>query len=165
MKLPKLNLRREQQVRQEQERVSRKTESGLNDVKGQLLEKKQQTEELQIQLARRVKAALVKAQNNLENEKRAMSAELQTLSSAPQESERNSKQLVKSKSEVKLKMFKTAEYKKMAQEEVDAAAALEEQKRKIMKDHDALQHKLDELQADHEKLDKSKRKLQSGVED
>lgn len=40
---------------------------------------------------------------------------------------------------------------------------LEEQKKKLMKDADALQHKLDEVQMAHDKLDKSKRKLQSEV--
>lgn len=41
---------------------------------------------------------------------------------------------------------------------------LEEQKKKLAKDIDVLQHKLDELQMAHEKLDKSKRKLQSEVQ-
>ena len=59
--------------------------------------------------------------------------------------------------------FQVADYKKKAEEEADAAALLEEQKKKMAKDIDMLQHKLDELQMIHEKLDKSKRKLQSEV--
>lgn len=61
-------------------------------------------------------------------------------------------------------VFQVADYKKKAEEEADAAALLEEQKKKMTKDIDMLQHKLDELQMIHEKLDKSKRKLQSEVQ-
>lgn len=58
-----------------------------------------------------------------------------------------------------------AEAKKRAEEEAEAAAALEEARKRCMKDIEALQRQVEELQAVNDKLDKSKKKVQAELED
>lgn len=58
-----------------------------------------------------------------------------------------------------------AEAKKRVEEETEAATALEEARKRCMKDIEALQRQVEELQAANDKLDKSKKKIQAELED
>ncbi|KZC11647.1 Myosin heavy chain, non-muscle [Dufourea novaeangliae] len=58
-----------------------------------------------------------------------------------------------------------AEAKKKAEDEAEAAVALEEARKRCIKDMEAIQRQVEELQTANDKLDKSKKKIQAELED
>lgn len=58
-----------------------------------------------------------------------------------------------------------AEAKKRAEDEAEAAVAFEEARKRCLKDIEALQRQVEELQAANDKLDKSRKKIQAELED
>lgn len=61
--------------------------------------------------------------------------------------------------------FQYTEAKKRADEESETAAALEETRKRLVKDIETLQRQVEELQSANEKLDKSKKKIHAELED
>jgi myosin protein heavy chain len=87
---------------------------------------------------------------------RQADSERESLQNQLEDEEESKRQLEKQISSLNIQLI---EVKKKAEEEGEAAIQLDELKKKSIKDIDALQRHIEELQANLDKLDKSRKKL------
>lgn len=132
------------------------------DIKANSLSKstaqlEQQLEEAQGNLREETRLKLAALTKLREAEDRANSAQEQA------EEEEESKKALEAK--ILLLVNQLADSKKKMEESVGAVESFEELKKKMARDIDALQERINALSDDNEKLNKSKKKLQSEVDD
>nr|CAG4643693.1 EOG090X00BY [Lepidurus arcticus] len=117
----------------------------------------QQLAELQTLLEEETKQKL-----DLQSRLRHMEAQSELLHNQLEDEEEAKKTLEKQLATINLQLV---EYKKRAEEDSEVALQLEELKKKTCKDIDALHRQIQELTANNDKLDKSRKKLQAELED
>ncbi|XP_076652683.1 myosin heavy chain 10 isoform X3 [Halictus rubicundus] len=113
--------------------------------------------ELQQQLEEETRQKLA-----LSSKLRALESEKESLHDQLEEEEEAKRALDK---QVLCLNVQLAEAKKKAEDEAEAAVALEEARKRCIKDMEAIQRQVEELQAANDKLDKSKKKIQAELED
>ncbi|XP_076298788.1 myosin heavy chain 10 isoform X1 [Lasioglossum baleicum] len=113
--------------------------------------------ELQQQLEEETRQKLA-----LSSKLRALESEKESLHDQLEEEEEAKRALDK---QVFCLNVQLAEAKKKAEDEAEASVAVEEARKRCIKDMEAIQRQVEELQAANDKLDKSKKKIQAELED